>query len=218
MRASAGSSFLTPSGVDEFPSVGERSPARAAVLARAAQGRCRLLVHAEDPRLLRDADGSRSYTTFRDPPGCGRGCRHRTYRHSGRRVSCPDAHRPCVVGGRARRRIEGARARHDRHCGNLPSLSDVRGRSDSGRRHRLQRAPPISRIRRPRCVVARPPQRRVPPGGERSLPAPPAMKAVGLGRLSGRVGRHQVSRSVTGSGVGPAPRRADSCRPMSRGG
>ncbi len=58
--------FLTPSGVDEFPSVGEDDLRRALpVLARAAQGRLPLLVHAEDPRLLRDADGDpRSYTTF----------------------------------------------------------------------------------------------------------------------------------------------------------
>jgi allantoinase len=57
--------FMTPSGVDEFASVSEADLRRALpVLARSAVRRP-LLVHAEDPSLLKAAHGDpRSYSTF----------------------------------------------------------------------------------------------------------------------------------------------------------
>lgn len=54
--------FLSPSGVDEFPHVTERDLAKAfPVLARLGLP---LMVHAEDPALLRDGAGSPRYTDY----------------------------------------------------------------------------------------------------------------------------------------------------------
>lgn len=56
--------FLTPSGVDEFPNVTERDLREAfPILARTGLP---LMVHAEDPRLIRDAPvgGARDYATY----------------------------------------------------------------------------------------------------------------------------------------------------------
>jgi allantoinase len=65
--------FLTPSGVDEFQSVGEMQLRRAMpILARAGGGVRPLLVHAEDPARLRSAAGNpRAYATYlaTRPPG-----------------------------------------------------------------------------------------------------------------------------------------------------
>ena len=56
--------FLTPSGVDEFPSVGEQD--LRAALPALARRKIPLMVHAELPSLLGDgpAGGSRSYATY----------------------------------------------------------------------------------------------------------------------------------------------------------
>ena len=57
--------FMTPSGVDEFASVSEADLGRALPVLAALRTRCPLLVHAEDPSLLRPPDGDdRSYSTF----------------------------------------------------------------------------------------------------------------------------------------------------------
>jgi allantoinase len=58
--------FLTPSGVDEFPSVSESHLRRAMPILSRAAGRERpLLVHAEDPTRLRAAAGNpRAYATY----------------------------------------------------------------------------------------------------------------------------------------------------------
>ena len=57
--------FMTPSGVDEFASVGEADLGRALPFLARSPVRRPLLVHAEDPSLLTAAHGDpRSYSTF----------------------------------------------------------------------------------------------------------------------------------------------------------
>jgi allantoinase len=57
--------FMTPSGVDEFASVGASDLRRALPRLARSVVRCPLLVHAEDPSRLRDAQGDpHSYSTF----------------------------------------------------------------------------------------------------------------------------------------------------------
>jgi allantoinase len=57
--------FMTPSGVDEFPSVSETDLRLALPVLASSRERRPLLVHAEDPSLIRSASGDpRSYATF----------------------------------------------------------------------------------------------------------------------------------------------------------
>ena len=130
--------FLCPSGVDEFPHVGENDLDEVMPVLSALG--LPLLVHAEWPGALREPDGaSRSHATWLESrPAAAEQQADRAPGAPGGRPRRVDSRRPPRIARGARDDHRRPCARRCHHGGNLSALSDICGRVDLRRGDHVQ--------------------------------------------------------------------------------